>query len=899
MSSSSDKYLSLSNLSLFTPLHLSFLFLHLTILVTGDSPPPYDPVDSIALDCGSSSQSFVSGRQWTADINSKVALLDQDSPSSNSTANGASTSSVPYHTARVSHSQFTYTFPVKTTGPKYVRLYFNPASYTGFNRSKASFSVTAGRYTFLSNFSGIHYTDPLGERGYAREFILNVEGEQKNLSVAFTPSPHVAGAYAFINGIEIVSMPTNLYYTTAGDPGLHYVDKDFHSPLQKETALELMYRINVAANYIEPNKDSGMFRSWLNDVDYLTDARPSVYQYNGTIQLQYNNLTRYAAPDALYRTARTMGNDTTVNKEYNMTWEFPVQSTFTYFVRLHFCQFIPIISREGDLIFQIYIANQTAELYADIISWADGNGVPIYKDYGVMMHAGGIEEVQNLSIALHPSPQSFSFPDAMLNGVEIFKLSKSDNLSGPNPGVLMDSPISNTPPSATSTKPKHSRRGIGTIIGAAVSGFVVVSFLFFLIFWRRVQKLKDWVSGDGASKLSPLVSWPTKSIETQRSSLPSDLCHHFSLAEIIAATNNFDDSFIIGAGGFGNVYKGLFDGGVNRAAIKRLNPSSRQGATEFRTEIEMLSQLRFRHLVSLIGYCNDNNEMILVYDFMARGTLRDHLYRTDNPPLSWTQRLEICIGAARGLHYLHTGAKHTVIHRDVKTTNILLDEKWVAKVSDFGLSKTGPTSTSKGHVSTVVKGSIGYLDPEYCQRQQLTEKSDVYSFGVVLFEVLCARPAINRSAVPASLAELARQSHSNGTINEIIDPYLDGKISPDCLKNFVDVAVRCLLENGIERPSMTDVVWGLEFALQLQESAEEYVKGAQTEKEVDMESPLKGYSIDDSSNLFSTGSELVVNSRILEMATTSSSDGQSFLSNDSEKMMSGAVFSEIMNPKGR
>ncbi|KAJ6684030.1 hypothetical protein OIU85_007700 [Salix viminalis] len=182
---------------------------------------------------------------------------------------------------------------------------------------------------------------------------------------------------------------------------------------------------------------------------------------------------------------------------------------------------------------------------------------------------------------------------------------------------------------------------------------------------------------------------------------------------------------------------------------------------------------------------------------------------------------------------------------------------------------------------------------------QLTEKSNVYSFGVVLFEVLCVRPPLNRSAVPASLAELARQSHSNGTINEIIDPYLDGKISPDCLKKFVEVAVRCLLEDGVERPSMTDVVWGLEFALQLQESAVEYVKGSQTKKEVNMESPLKGSSIDSRSDLFSAGSELVVNSRILEMATTSCSDEQSFQSNESEKMMSAAVFSEIMNSKGR
>ncbi|KAF9663834.1 hypothetical protein SADUNF_Sadunf17G0093200 [Salix dunnii] len=757
MSSSSYKYL-----------YLTFLLLHLTILVTGDSPQTYLPLDNIALDCGSSSEISVSDRNWTADINSKVALLDQDNGSIQSIANDqASTSTVPYHTARVSRSKFTYIFPVTAAGPKFVRLHFYPASYPGFNRSKASFSVTTGRYTFLSNFSGFHYTETHGARRYAREFILNVEDERKNLSITFTPSAHVADAYAFINGIEIVSMPTNLYYTAVG---MKDFNMGFNTSLQKEFALEMMYRINVGGADIEPRSDSGMFRRWLDDTNYLTDARPSAYQHNDSIQLKYNNETLNAAPDVLYRTARTMGPDAIVNAEYNMTWEFPVHSTFTYLVRLHFCQIIPIILQKGDQAFKIYIANQTAERYADIISWAGGYGVPIYKDYSVMMDARGNEEIQNLSIALHPI-QSKNALDAMLNGVEIFKLSKSDNLSGPNPGAYEDSP---TPPSATSSKPKHSRRRTAIIFGAAVSGLVVVSVLFFLIFRRRFLKFKEWVSGGGTSKLSPAFSSSTKSIKTRRSSLPFDLCHNFSLAEIIAATKNFDDSFIIGVGGFGNVYKGLFDGGVTRVAIKRLNPSSRQGATEFKTEIEMLSQLRFRHLVSLIGYCNENNEMILVYDYMARGTL-----------------------------------------------------------------------------------------------------------------------------LPASLAELARQSHSNGTINEIIDPYLDGKISPDCLKKFVEVAVRCLLQNGIERPSMTDVVWGLEFALQLQESAEEYVKGSQTKKEVNMESPLKGSSIDSSSDLFSVGSELVVNSRILEMATTSSSDEQSFQSNESEKMMSGAVFSEIMNSKGR
>lgn len=228
-------------------------------------------------------------------------------------------------------------------------------------------------------------------------------------------------------------------------------------------------------------------------------------------------------------------------------------------------------------------------------------------------------------------------------------------------------------------------------------------------------------------------------VENRPSARAERICQRFSLAEIQSATKNFSEALLIGRGGFGKVYKGLIHSGRETVAIKRLKSSSRQGRCEFLTEIETLSELRHINLVSLIGYCSDYKEMILVYEYMPNGTLADHLYNyarkgDDSCTLTWKQRLNICIGAGRGIDYLHTG--HGIIHRDVKASNILLDDNFIAKVSDFGLAKPENQSKLQSHVSTKVKGTYGYLDPYYFSTRKLTRKSDTYAFGVVLLELV-------------------------------------------------------------------------------------------------------------------------------------------------------------------
>ncbi|RZB77063.1 receptor-like protein kinase THESEUS 1 [Glycine soja] len=293
-------------------------------------------------------------------------------------------------------------------------------------------------------------------------------------------------------------------------------------------------------------------------------------------------------------------------------------------------------------------------------------------------------------------------------------------------------------------------------------------------------------------------------------------CRVFTFQEVQEATNNFQEDFLLGIGGFGNVYKGKLENGT-KVAVKRATPLSTQGLSEFQNEIQLLSKLQHPHIVSLVGYCHEGEEMILVYEYMANGPLSKWFYEQCESPLSWKQRLEICIGAAKGLHYLHTSSVEGIIHRDVKTANILLDENFVAKVADFGISKKG-SSLDESLVVTSVKGTFGYIDPEYFRTSHLTEKSDVYSFGVVLIEVISGRPALDHGlpTEKINVATWAMNSEVKGQLHQIMDPNIVGKARVSSLNKVWEVAKRCLAENRINRPPIGFVLCCLEDALHLE-----------------------------------------------------------------------------------
>ncbi|CAB4272467.1 unnamed protein product [Prunus armeniaca] len=282
----------------------------------------------------------------------------------------------------------------------------------------------------------------------------------------------------------------------------------------------------------------------------------------------------------------------------------------------------------------------------------------------------------------------------------------------------------------------------------------------------------------------------------------------FTYSEILMMTNNFER--VLGKGGFGTVYHGYME--HTQVAIKMLSASSVQGFQQFRAEVNLLMRVHHKNLTGLVGYCNDETNVGLVYEYMANGNLLNHLSDSRSSILTWEDRLRIATDAAQGLEYLHCGCKPPIMHRDVKSTNILLNENFQAKISDFGLSRNFPTNDGT-HASSILAGTPGYLDPEFYLSNRLNEKSDVYSFGVVLLEIITSRPVLMRTHERIHISQWVGLMLANGDINSIVDPRLEGNFNTNSVWKAVEIAMACVSVNAIKRPSMSQVVVDLKECL--------------------------------------------------------------------------------------
>ncbi|KAG0491865.1 hypothetical protein HPP92_005263 [Vanilla planifolia] len=287
----------------------------------------------------------------------------------------------------------------------------------------------------------------------------------------------------------------------------------------------------------------------------------------------------------------------------------------------------------------------------------------------------------------------------------------------------------------------------------------------------------------------------------------------FSYEELLMATDGFSDANLLGEGGFGYVHRGMLPNG-KEVAVKQLKSGSGQGDREFHAEVEIISRVHHKHLVSLVGYCISEGKRLLVYEFVPNYTLEFHLHATGRPTLDFSTRLKIARGSAKGLAYLHEDCYPKIIHRDIKASNILLDFKFEAKVADFGLAKLA--SETNTHVSTRVMGTFGYLAPEYASSGKLTDKSDVFSFGVMLLELITGRHPFdsNQACMDDSLVDWARpllmRALDDGNFDPIVDPRLGKDYNRSEMRRMIACAAASVRHSAKRRPRMSQILRALE-----------------------------------------------------------------------------------------
>ncbi|KAK7359428.1 hypothetical protein VNO77_01388 [Canavalia gladiata] len=370
---------------------------------------------------------------------------------------------------------------------------------------------------------------------------------------------------------------------------------------------------------------------------------------------------------------------------------------------------------------------------------------------------------------------------------------------------------------------KHFKLILGISIGVLV--ILLILFLGSLVLLlnsrRRRKEFLSLAGLCGRTNSKPLNAY---SIVRGGNLKDEGTTCYIPLTELKEATNNFSKK--IGKGSFGSVYYGKTSDG-KEVAVKSMNDSSSHGNQQFVNEVALLSRIHHRNLVPLIGYCEEECQHILVYEYMHNGTLRDHIHEcSNNKNLDWLARLRIAEDAAKGLEYLHTGCNPSIIHRDVKTSNILLDINMRAKVSDFGLSRLAEEDLT--HVSSIARGTVGYLDPEYYASQQLTQKSDVYSFGVVLLELISGRKPVSPQDYGAEMNIVlwARSLTCKGDVMSIIDPSLVGNAKTESIWRVVEIAMQCVEQHGASRPRMQEIILAIQDAIKIEKGTENKMKSS-------------------------------------------------------------------------
>ncbi|KAJ8636956.1 hypothetical protein MRB53_011223 [Persea americana] len=500
----------------------------------------FDPVDNYLIDCGSSIKTTVGNRVFAADNSVPPTLSTPQtilaSISSNSIPSSDDESAL-YQTARILTGSSTYAFPIQKQGRHWIRLHFFPFNFQNFNLKTARFGVSANKVILLENFQVPNDTSVM-----LKEYSVNITSN--SLVLAFTPSNN---SFAFINAIEVVSVPDELISDVA-----RTVNPVGNYQGLSNFALETVYRVNMGSPRVSPSNDT-LSRTWVPDLPFLLNRRLANFvNFSGSINYVTGGPTRDIAPDVVYSTGTEMNPANVSSMNFNVTWEFSLDTNFMYLIRMHFCD---IISRAtNELYFNVYINSWLALRDLDLTSLTvNALASPYYQDFVV----GVGDQSSKLRVSIGPSTVNPNDPNAILNGLEIMKM---NNSIGSLDGLVPLTPISQA----------GSKKNIGVIVGSVVGVFVAVILVVVLFLLCRRRKLqrktsKTWVpfSTSGGNSYSMGSKFSNGTTNSTLSGF------RFSFVALQEATNGFDENWVIGVGGFGKVYKGVLRDGT-KVAVKRV-----------------------------------------------------------------------------------------------------------------------------------------------------------------------------------------------------------------------------------------------------------------------------------------------------------------------------------------